>query len=94
MKAACTRHTALLLHRMTHNHSPKIRELATMRLRTKQARNACPRRILHRTVMPTDTGKPHLESHTTPIPHATPRHPHYLCEVLVEESVSRPFGEL
>ena len=56
MKAACTRHTALLLHRMTHNHSPKIRELATIGLRTKQVRNTCPRWILHRTGMPTDTG--------------------------------------
>ena len=32
VKAACTRHTALLLHRMTHNHSPEVREVATIRL--------------------------------------------------------------
>ena len=32
VKAAYTRHTALLLHRMTHNHSPDVREVATIRL--------------------------------------------------------------
>ena len=32
VKAAYTRHTALLLHRMTNNHSPEVREGATIRL--------------------------------------------------------------
>ena len=30
VKAAYTRHTALLLHRMTHNHSPEVHEVATI----------------------------------------------------------------
>ena len=32
VKAAYTRHTALLLHRMTHNHSLEVCEVATIRL--------------------------------------------------------------
>ena len=32
VKAAYTRHTALLLHCMTHNHSPEVREVTTIRL--------------------------------------------------------------
>ena len=32
VKAAYTRHTALLLHRMTHNHSPEVREVTAIRL--------------------------------------------------------------
>ena len=55
VKAAYTRHTALLLHRMTHNHSPEVREVATIRLQAAQrARNTCPRWILYQTGMPTD----------------------------------------
>ena len=55
VKAAYTRHTALLLHRMTHNHSQEVREVATIRLKAAQrARNTCPRWILHQTGMPTD----------------------------------------
>ena len=55
VKAAYTRHTALLLHRMTHNHSPEVRESATIRLEAAQrARNTCPRWILHQTGMPSD----------------------------------------
>ena len=54
LKAAYTRHTALLLHRMTHNHSPEVREVGTIRLQAAQrARNTCPRWILHQTGMPT-----------------------------------------
>ena len=44
-----TRHTAILRHRMTHNHSPKVREVTTIRLRPAQrartgysTRRACP----------------------------------------------------
>ena len=56
VKAAYTRHTALLLHRMTHNHSPEVREVATIRLQSAQrARNTCPHWILHQTGMPTNT---------------------------------------
>ena len=48
VKAAYTRHTALLLHRMTHNHSPEVRKVATIRLKAAQrACNTCPRWILH-----------------------------------------------
>ena len=55
MKAAYTRHTALLLHRMTHNHSPEVLEVATIGLHTARwARNTCPRWILHQTGMPTN----------------------------------------
>ena len=55
VKAAYTRRTALLLHRMTHNHSPEVREVATIRLQAAQrARNTCPRWILHQTAMPTN----------------------------------------
>ena len=53
VKAPCTRHTALLLHRMTHNYSPEVREVATIRLQAaERARNTCPRWILHQTGMP------------------------------------------
>ena len=56
VKAANTRRTALLLHRMTHNNSPEVREVATIRRQTAQrARNTCPRWILHQTGMPTKT---------------------------------------
>ena len=55
VKAAYTRHIALLLHRMTHNHSPEVREVATIRLQAAQgARNTCPRWILDLTGIPTD----------------------------------------
>ena len=55
VKAACTRHAALLLHRMTHNHSPEVHEVVTICLQAPQrARNTCPRWILHQTGMPTN----------------------------------------
>ena len=55
VKAAYTRHTALLLHRMTHNHSPEVREVTAIRLQAAQrARNTCPRWVLHQTGMPTN----------------------------------------
>ena len=54
VEAAYTRHTALLLPRMTHNHSPEVREVAIIRLQAAQrARSTCPRWIFHRTGMPT-----------------------------------------
>ena len=53
VKAAYTRHTALLLHRMTHNHSPEVREVATICLQAAQrAGNTFPSLILHQTGMP------------------------------------------
>ena len=55
VKAADTRHTALLLHRMTHNHSPEVCEVTAIRLQAAQrARNTCPRWVLHQTGMPTN----------------------------------------
>ena len=55
MKAAYTRHTAVLLHRMTHNYSPEVCEVATVHLQAAQrARNTCPRWVLRQTGMPTD----------------------------------------
>ena len=54
VKAAYTRQTALLLHRMSLKHSPEVREVATIRLQAaQQARNTCPRWILYHTGMPT-----------------------------------------
>ena len=55
VRAAYPRHTALLLHRMTNNHSPEAREATTIRLQAAQrARNTCPRWILHQRGMPTN----------------------------------------
>ena len=55
VKAAYTRHTDLLLHSMTQNHSPEVREVASIRLQAaQQARNTCPGWILHQTGMPTN----------------------------------------
>ena len=54
VKAAYTRHTALLLHRMTDNQSTQVRKVATIRLEAAQrARNACPCWIVHQTGIPT-----------------------------------------
>ena len=56
VKAAYTGHTALLLHCMTHNHSPEVREVATIRLQAaEQARNTCPHWTLRQMGMPTNT---------------------------------------
>ena len=56
VRAAYSRHTALLLHRMTHNHSPEVRAVAKIRIQAAQrARNTCPCWILHQTGMPTNT---------------------------------------
>ena len=72
MKAAYTRHTALLLHRMTHNHSLEVRQVTTIRLQAAQrARNTCPRWVLQQTGMPTDMNT-HLWNHLQlllPSPH-------------------------
>ena len=74
VKAAYTSHSAFLLHRMTHNHSPEVREVVTIRLQTAQrTRNTCPRWILHQTGMPTSINK-RLWNHLQlllPSPHHT-----------------------
>ena len=73
VKAAYTRHTALLLHRMTHNHSPEVCEVASICLGAAQrARNTCPRWILHQTGMPT-TINTHLSNHLQLLP-PSPHH--------------------
>ena len=55
VKAAYTRHTAIFLHRMTHNHSPEVREVTAFCLQAAQrARNTCPRWVLQQTGMPTN----------------------------------------
>ena len=72
MKATYTRRTALLLHRMTHNHSPQVPEVATICLQAApRARNTCSRWILHQTGMPTNMNT-HLWNHLQlllPSPH-------------------------
>ena len=41
------KHAAHLLHMMTHNHTPEVREAAAIRIEEAQmARNTCPRWIL------------------------------------------------
>ena len=77
VKAAYTRHTALLLHRMTHNHSPEVREVTAIRLQAAQrARNTCPRWVLHQTGMPTNMNTPPVEPPAASAPIPTPRHTH------------------
>ena len=67
VKAAYTRHTALLLHRMTHNYSPEVREVATIHMPTLDT--------------PPD-GHTHRHEHSpveppaAPPPIPTPRHTH------------------
>ena len=76
VKAAYTRHTALLLHRMTHNHSLEVREVTTIRLQAaERARNTCPRWVLHQTGMPTNMNM-RLWNHLQLPPIPTPRHTH------------------
>ena len=44
---AYAKHAAHLLHRVTHNHQPEVREAAAIRIKEAQmARNTCPRWIL------------------------------------------------
>ena len=67
VKAAHTRHTALLLHCITPNHSPEVREVATTRLKAAQlARNTCPRWILHQAGMLSHMDT-HLWNHLQPL---------------------------
>ena len=48
---------AHLVHRMTHNHQPEVREAAAVRIKEAQtARNTCPRWILAQHGVPTSVG--------------------------------------
>ena len=56
---AYAKHAAHLLHRVTHNHQPEVREAAAIRIKEAQmARNTCPRWILaqHGVSTPVGTG--------------------------------------
>ena len=56
MEGAYARNIALLLDRMTNNHSPEVHKVLTIRLQDAQrAGNTCPRWILHWTGMSTNT---------------------------------------
>ena len=51
------KHTAHLLHRMTNNHQPEVREAASIRIKEAQtARNACPRWKLAQHSVPASVG--------------------------------------
>ena len=51
---AYAKHAAHLLHRMTHNHQPEVREAAAIRIKEAHtAGNACPRWILAQHGIPT-----------------------------------------
>ena len=72
VEAAYSKHTALPLHRMTHNHSLEVHEVATIRLQAaQQSRNTYPRLIFHQTGMRTSINT-HLWNHLQllfPSPH-------------------------
>ena len=54
---AYAKHTAHLLHRVTHNHQPEVRKAAAIRIKEAQrARNTCPRWILAQHGVPTSVG--------------------------------------
>ena len=54
---AYAKHAALLLHRVTHNHQPEVREAAAIRKKEAQmARNTCPRWILAQHGVSTSVG--------------------------------------
>ena len=54
---ACVKHAAHLLHRVTQNHRPGVREAAVIHIKEAQmARNACPRWVLARHGVPTPVG--------------------------------------
>ena len=56
---AYAKHAAHLLHRVTHNHQPEVREVAAIRIKEAQmARNTCPRWVLaqHGVSTPVGTG--------------------------------------
>ena len=54
---AFAKHAAHLLHRVTHNHQPEVREAAAIRIKEAQmARNTCPRWILAQHGVSTSVG--------------------------------------
>ena len=58
---ASAKHAAHLLHRVTHNHQPEVREAAAIRIKDVQkeaemATNTCPRWILAQRGVPTSVG--------------------------------------
>ena len=54
---AYAKHAAHLLHRVTHNHQPEVREAAAIRIKEAQiARNTCPRWILAQHSVSTSVG--------------------------------------
>ena len=54
---AYAKHAAHLLHRVTHNHQPEVREAAAIRIKEAQmARNTCPRWILAQHGVSTSVG--------------------------------------
>ena len=54
---AYAKHAAHLLHSVTHNHQPEVREAAAIRIKEAQmARNTCPRWILAQHGVPTSVG--------------------------------------
>ena len=57
LDTAYAKHTAHLLHRMTHNHQPEVCEPAAVRIKEAQtARNSCPRWILAQHGVSTSVG--------------------------------------
>ena len=53
VNTAYAKYAAHLLHRVTHNHQPKVREAAAIRIKEAQmARNLCPSGYWHNTVSP------------------------------------------
>ena len=76
VQAAYTRNNAPLLHRMTHNHSPEIREVATIRLQAAQ-------RLLYMPTLDTPPDGHAHQHHHMPVeppaaspPFLAPRHTH------------------
>ena len=70
---AYAKHAAHLLHRMTHNHQPTVREAAAIHIQAAQeAHNTCPKWIL----VTHQRGRQHLELATTPPPRPHTHHPH------------------
>ena len=54
---AYAKHAAHLLHRVTHNHQPEVREAAAIRIKEAQmARNTCPRWIVAQHGVSTSVG--------------------------------------
>ena len=69
---AYAKHAAHLLHRVTHNHQPEVREAAAIRIKEAQmARNTCPRWILAQHGVSTSVGTGILAELQLLLPHHT-----------------------